>query len=348
MVKIKQNLVSSAKYPIKCPYSMKPTRIVVHNTSNDASAANEIAYMIRNNQEVSYHYAVDDKEIVQGVPTNRNTWNAGDGPNGKGNREGIAIEICYSKSGGTKWTKAQENAAEFVAYLLKEYNWGLEQVTKHQDYNGKYCPHRTLNEGWDKFMARVEHYFDPEIYRVRKTWADAKSQISAHTSLTAAKKACDKAGYGYEVYDKKGKQVYAAPKPIPKKIDVTYQVWDDKANKWLPNVKNTEDYAGVYGHAVCAVYANLSYGNITYQVHAKGGNWYGEIKNREDYAGVFNKPIDAIRMKTDTGKKIEYRVHLKTKNKWLGWISGYDKNDAKNGYAGIFGQEIDAIQIRVK
>ena len=356
MVPIRQNLVSAAMYPIKCPYAMKPTRIVVHNTANDASAKNEIAYMIRNNNEVSFHYAVDDKEIVQGIPTNRNTWNAGDG-NGKGNREGISVEICYSKSGGAKWTKAQENAAEFVAYLLKEYGWDIEQVTKHQDYNGKTCPHRTLSEGWDKFIARVQHYLNPEIYRVRKSWAEVASQIGAYTVYENAKKACDKAGYGYEVYNNAGVAVYAAPAPAPKpepkpaavKVDVTYQVWDDKKNKWLPNVVNDSDYAGIFGNSVCAVYANLSSGNITYQVHSKNGKWYGEIKNREDYAGVFNKPIDALRMKIDVpGKKLEYRVHIKGKNKWLGWVTGYDINDAKNGYAGILGYEIDAVQIRVK
>ena len=54
-----KNMVSKDKYSIKCPYSMTPTRIVVHNTANDASARNEIAYMISNNQEVSFHYAVD-------------------------------------------------------------------------------------------------------------------------------------------------------------------------------------------------------------------------------------------------------------------------------------------------
>ena len=66
-----------------------------------------------------------------------------------------------------------------------------------------------------------------------------------------------------------------APKPTPQstKIDVTYQVWDDVRNAWLPNVKNTEDYAGIFGHDVCAIYASLSKGNITYAVHYKGGKW---------------------------------------------------------------------------
>lgn len=157
MVPIKQNLVSPDRYGLKCPYSMKPTRIVVHNTGNDASAANEIAYMVRNDTEVGFHAAVDDQEIVQGIPLDRNAWGAGDG-NGQGNREGIQIEICWSKSGGPRFVQAEQNAAEYIASLLKQYGWGLDKVTKHQDYNGKYCPHRTLDMGWDRFLKMVEEY----------------------------------------------------------------------------------------------------------------------------------------------------------------------------------------------
>ena len=104
-MEIIKKLVPESKYGIKCPYEMTPTRIVVHNTANDATARNEIAYMTNNNNETSFHYAVDDKEIVQGIEENRNAWHASDG-NGKGNREGIAIEICYSKSGGERFIKA--------------------------------------------------------------------------------------------------------------------------------------------------------------------------------------------------------------------------------------------------
>ena len=72
MVNIVKQIVHENKFGIKCPYSMTPTRIVVHNTANDASARNEIAYMTSNNNEVSFHYAVDDKEIIQGIEENRN------------------------------------------------------------------------------------------------------------------------------------------------------------------------------------------------------------------------------------------------------------------------------------
>lgn len=296
------------KIKIKCPYTMTPTRIVIHNTANDAPAKNEIAYMLSNNKEISFHIAVDDKEAVQGIDFNRNTWNAGDG-NGKGNREGIAIEICYSKSGGEHWLKAVDNAAQVTAQLLKQYGWGIDKVTKHQDYNGKHCPHRILDEyGWDNFINLVRA--------------------------------------------KMGEQ--PTPQPEPTKIDVIYQIWDDVNNAWLPNVKNAwlpnvkndEDYAGIFGHDVCAVYANLSKGNITYAVHYKGGRWLPFVTNRNDYAGIYNKPIDGIMFKADT--PVQYRVHLRRKKIWLPWVTGCDSKDGNNGYAGIIGQEIDGLQIKIK
>lgn len=302
MVTIRKIDCPADKINIKCPYVMTPTRIVIHNTANDASAENEIAYMHSNGKQTSFHFAVDDKEIVQGISLNRNAWHASDG-NGKGNREGIAIEICYSKSGGERWLKALENAAELTAKLLKDYGWGIDRVTKHQDYSDKHCPHRILDEyGWDNFLNLIK--------------------------------------------SKMGEPVKPAPQPT--KIDVIYQIWDDVKNTWLPNVKNTEDYAGLFGHDVCCVFANLSKGNITYAVHYKGGKWLPEVVNRSDYAGLYNKPIDGLMMKTDTGKTIRYRVHLRRRNAWLPWVTGYNTKDSNNGYAGILGQEIDGIQIEVR
>ena len=301
-MEIIKNLVDKSKYSIKCPFAMKATRIVVHETANDASAENEISYMRTNDKESSFHFAVDDKEVVQGVPLDRNAWHAGDG-NGKGNREGIAVEICYSKSGGERWQKAVDNAARFVAQLLKERGWGVDKVTKHQDYSGKNCPHRILGSyGWNNFINLVATYLEGE----------------------------------------------PAPAPTNEKISVKYQVWDDVGNAWLPEVTDLTDYAGIFGHDVCAVFAKLTKGNIFYKVHTKGGSWLPEVKNREDYAGLFNKPIDALMMRTDTGRTIKYAVHLRRSDRWLPFVTGYNTADSNNGFAGILGQEIDAIKIYVE
>lgn len=159
-MKVMQNLAPQSRYSVKCPHEMEAEFIVVHNTANDASAANEIKYMIGNNNQVSYHYAIDDTQIIQGIPENRNTWNAEDGGKGKGNRKGLSIEICYSKTGGAKFIEAEKLAAKFIASKLKEKGWKVDKVTKHQDYSGKYCPHRTLDMGWVRFLNMVKAELD--------------------------------------------------------------------------------------------------------------------------------------------------------------------------------------------
>ncbi|MEC3298384.1 N-acetylmuramoyl-L-alanine amidase, partial [Bacillus thuringiensis] len=159
-MEIRKKLVDPSKYGTKCPYTMNPEFITVHNTYNDAPAENEIAYMIRNNNEVSFHIAVDDKEAVQGLPLERNAWACGDG-NGSGNRKSISVEICYSLSGGDRYYKAENNAAIVVAKLMKQYNIPISKVRTHQSWSGKYCPHRMLAEGrWNSFIERVQNAYN--------------------------------------------------------------------------------------------------------------------------------------------------------------------------------------------
>lgn len=180
---IVKDLVSSSKYNIKCPYSMTPKFIVIHNTANDAPAKNEISYMKSNNNEVSFHFAVDDVEARQGLPLDRNGWHAGDGGNGQGNRYGIAIEICYSKSGGDKFTKAEKNAAKLAAQLMHERGWDISHLKKHQDFSNKYCPHRTLDLGWDRFKKMVQ----TELNALEGT-TTSNSKPSTSTSTSYYKK----------------------------------------------------------------------------------------------------------------------------------------------------------------
>lgn len=167
-IKPRQNLVSTNKYNIKCPYKMTAEYITVHNTYNDASADAEIKYMINNNSEVSYHFAIDGKEVVQGIPLNRNAWHAGDSGKGDGNRKSIGIEICYSKSGGQRYYDSEKMAIRFIAQLLKERNWGIDRIKSHKQWTEigvkkgysryvKNCPHRIYDEKrWNSFLNEIQ------------------------------------------------------------------------------------------------------------------------------------------------------------------------------------------------
>ena len=152
----RQNLVPSSKYSIKCPYKMSPSYITIHNTSNSASADAEIRYMISNNNQTSFHVCVDEKEVIQAIPFNRNAWHAGDGGNGNGNRKSIGIEIARSTGDANLFEQAERNCAAYVAKLLKERGWGIDRVKRHKDWSGKNCPHKTMEKGWQRFLNMIQ------------------------------------------------------------------------------------------------------------------------------------------------------------------------------------------------
>lgn len=152
----------SGKLTLKASYPMKAKGYTLHNTYNDASAENEIGHMQRNDSSISFHFAVDNKMVIQGLPLNRNGWHAGDGRNGYGNRNTYGVEICYSKSGGERYDKAETNAIKFVAHGLYENGWDVSKVWKHKDWSGKNCPHRILarSRGWEGIIKAIQKELD--------------------------------------------------------------------------------------------------------------------------------------------------------------------------------------------
>lgn len=124
-----------------------------------------------------------------------------------------------------------------------------------------------------------------------------------------------------------------------KNIDVTYQVYIN--GKWLPNVTNLNDYAGIFGKPIQAIYASLNEGSIRYRVHTINGTWLPWVTNREDYAGIFGKNIDALEMQLIGLEEYSVKYRAYVSGRWLPWV-----NDLTD-YAGIYGKAIEGIQAQV-
>ncbi|MBZ3765268.1 N-acetylmuramoyl-L-alanine amidase [Bacillus cereus] len=176
-MEIKQMLVSKSRYDALCPYEMNPTEITFHNTYNDAPAINERNNVANNSTGTSFHIAVDDKEAIQLIPFNRNAWHAGDGANGRGNRHSIGVEICYSQSGGDRYRKAELNAVEVIAQLMIQFDIPISKVKTHQERNGKYCPHRMLDEGRVQWFKNQCANRASSIKKSNKTQETGKVEI---------------------------------------------------------------------------------------------------------------------------------------------------------------------------
>lgn len=344
MVKIKQQIVPESKYDIKCPYTMVAEYITIHNTANDTSAQNEVDYMTGNNNEVSFHYAVDDIQAIQAILTNRNAWHAGDGGSGKGNRASIGIEICYSEYGGDKYDKAEANAAELTAQLLQEYGFGIDRVKQHNFWSGKNCPHRIREEGtWDAFLAKVQSHMNGEVVAPPPPSPPTQSSGSGKVAPTPTLK---KGSKGQEV-----KELQSILGGLT--VDGDFGTKTESALKeWQKGNGLTAD--GIYGTKSQAKMQAMLDGEgtkpvqtkTTYRVYANG-KWYGWITGYNDtnsngYAGVVGAQIMGVQIQGD----VEYRVRT-TDGKWWSWIKGYNTSNS-NGYAGTLNKPIDAIQIKDK
>lgn len=307
MINIVKQIVPQSKYSIKCPYSMTPVGITVHNTANDASARNEIANMTNNNSEISFHFAVDDKEAVQGIELNRNAWHASDGRFGTGNRKTIAIEICYSKSGGNRFIKAEQNAVELIVYLMKKYGWGIDRVKRHYDYapNKKYCPHRTMNMGWDRFLNMIKAKLSNSSSTITEPDYTGVITYQAYTNkwLPAVRK-CDNTANGFAGI---GNEPITAFRCKPAYGEIIYEA-HKLGGGWYGAV-NSRDY---------------------------------NSNSINSYAGIPSQAIDLIRIKSTRGY-VDYRVKTH-EDGWLPWVRGF--GDRYYEYAGIVGHAIIGIQMK--
>lgn len=220
--------------------------VTVHNTDQISVASGTTpaeqytrATVNGNMNDVRVHYYVYNVCAWQNLPLSLSGWHAADG-SGNGNRRTVSIECIMSSAYNDKDKKSEDNCARLAAALLKKYGLDINHLYTHThwlnvrdgksgtvDYLNttrnpyKMCPAYILPH-WAEFKKKVQAYMNvgsstpatsspKQLYRVRKSWSDAKSQIGAFSSLENAKKACKN---GYAVFDSNGKQVYPAKKSV--------------------------------------------------------------------------------------------------------------------------------------
>jgi len=192
--------------------SMNPQYITIHNTSNNdygADAEMHSIYLHGATEEefVSWHFTVDNHEIIQHLPLDEIGYHAGDGENGTGNLASIAIEICENVDGN--YAQAEKNAAKLVAELLYEMNMDISQVVPHKHWSGKECPENMLYKtdgsmGWDGFISYIQSELDSLI--LQKATTDAredtmelkigeKDNLTVFTTDTTNNYSLEKSGY---------------------------------------------------------------------------------------------------------------------------------------------------------
>ena len=115
--------------------------ITIHN-SNNAFSAKENAKLIGTKGYNSYHYLVDENEVIK-LNDDVIVWHTGKGyDNGNLN----TISVCICKSITTNYLEAEKQAVLLIKKLLNKYGLSKNDLYFHNDWNiTKWCPHRTLD-----------------------------------------------------------------------------------------------------------------------------------------------------------------------------------------------------------
>ena len=93
-------------------------------------------------------------------------------------------------------------------------------LTVHRWFANKSCPGNWMYARMDDLASKVTAALGgaattpKQLYRVRKTWSDSKSQKGAYTILANAKACADK-NLGYSVFDADGNAVYTSGEGAP-------------------------------------------------------------------------------------------------------------------------------------
>lgn len=105
--------------------------------------------------DASWHYTVDDHEIIQNYSDHIACWHAGDGSQiGGGNQNGIGIELCINPDGN--YHIAMRNDARLIAGLMHKYNLNMLNIKRHRDFMVKDCPETMIRDRlWFLFLDLI-------------------------------------------------------------------------------------------------------------------------------------------------------------------------------------------------
>lgn len=139
--------------------SIAPTYLTIHNTSNTGSGADAAAhsrfvrktgfYTLASGKKnyVSWHYTVDDQQVIKHLPINERAIHAG-----SGNGRSIGIEICMHK--GIDQKAANLRATKLVAVLMHDLGIKKDHIVTHKHWTNKNCPTLLLSD-FEAFRDRA-------------------------------------------------------------------------------------------------------------------------------------------------------------------------------------------------
>lgn len=214
-----------ASYNANCmnrtPRRMKIDRITPHYMAGNMGARQCADYFGASGRQASCNYCIgSDGAIAVCVPEDYRAWTSSSEAN---DTRAVTFECANVDANGTLTDACYNSLVALCADICTRHGINPHydgttngSITMHCQFAATSCPGNWLKakiasgQFERDIKAKMGQTTDStpatsEMYRIRKSWTDAKSQTGAYRSLDNAKKAC---GKGYTVYDSKGKAVY--------------------------------------------------------------------------------------------------------------------------------------------
>lgn len=209
--------------------------------------------------EVAVHAVIGaDGRVYQCLPWQFRGWHAGGGANDTHIGVEMTEPACLRYTGGASFTcsdlaaarahcrSTYDTAVELFATLCGKYGLDpMAAILSHAEgaAKGIASNHGDPEHLWrglgmdltmDGFRRAVSARLTP-LYRVRRRWEDAKSQLGAYRSRESAERACPQ---GYAVYDGVGNEVYRNPDGLDRE-----RVLAALGDRFIATVRDLPDWA---------------------------------------------------------------------------------------------------------
>ena len=201
------------------------TKIAIHHTAGVLTAAGIGNVFKSTSRQASCNYGIgNDNRIVLVVDEANRAWTTS---NAWCDNRAVTIEVSNCQYGGN-WLvsdRVLNTLIDLVTDICRRNKiknctytgWKDGVLQMHKWYASTSCPGPYLGSKFSYIAREVNKRLrggnatsTSNLYRVRKSWADSKSQKGAFKNLNSAIDLAKK--NGYKVYDSNGKQVYPKAK----------------------------------------------------------------------------------------------------------------------------------------
>lgn len=199
-------------------------KITIHHMAGNLTVETCGNVFAPTTRQASANYGIGtDGRVGMYVEEKDRAWTSSSSDN---DSQAVTIEVA-NNSGEPNWTVSDTAYNKLIDLCvdickrngISKLNWTGDKtgtLTCHYMFAATACPGPYLKGKMSDIASKVNAKLgasitttqttsSSEMYRVRKTWADASSQIGAFSSLDNAKKACKT---GYTVFNKSGVAVY--------------------------------------------------------------------------------------------------------------------------------------------